>query len=46
LPPALMYRPLARGVGLEVMANDAAARTYNVLAMEGRKVLVAFILGG
>ncbi|MFB9068773.1 Mth938-like domain-containing protein [Pseudofulvimonas gallinarii] len=44
LAAALMARPLTRGVGLEVMANDAAARTYNVLASEGRRVLVAFIL--
>lgn len=44
LPPALMYRPLARGVGIEIMANDAAARTYNVLVGEGRSVLVAFVL--
>jgi uncharacterized protein len=44
LAPPLMYRPLARGVGLEVMANDAAARTFNVLIGEGRRVLVAFLL--
>ena len=46
LPPALMVRPLTRGVGLEVMANDAAARTYNLLVSEGRRVLVAFVLPG
>ncbi len=44
LPPAVMARSLSRGVGLEVMANDAAARTYNVLVGEGRRVLVAFVL--
>jgi len=35
---------LARGIGLEVMDNAAAARTFNVLASEGRKVVAAFIL--
>jgi uncharacterized protein len=33
-------------VGIEVMDNAAAARTYNLLAGEGRRVLAAFILGG
>jgi uncharacterized protein len=28
------------------MDNAAAARTYNLLAGEGRRVLAAFILGG
>ncbi|MBN8738097.1 MAG: hypothetical protein BGP24_02815 [Lysobacterales bacterium 69-70] len=35
---------LRRGVGLEVMDNAAAARTFNVLASEGRRVVAAFIL--
>ena len=35
---------LTRGIGLEVMDNAAAARTFNVLAAEGRKVVAAFIL--
>ena len=37
---------LSRGIGLEVMDNAAAARTFNVLAGEGRKVVAAFILSG
>lgn len=37
---------LARGVGLETMTNAAAARTYNVLASEGRRVAAAFVLAG
>lgn len=37
---------LTRGIGLESMANAAAARTFNVLAGEGRRVVAAFILGG
>lgn len=36
---------LGRGVGFEVMTNAAAARTFNVLAAEGRRVVAAFILG-
>jgi len=34
---------LARGVGLEVMTNAAAARTYSVLAGEGRRVVAGFV---
>jgi uncharacterized protein len=43
-PPAVvMHAALSRGVGLEAMDNAAAARTYSVLAGEGRKVVVAFV---
>jgi uncharacterized protein len=35
---------LGKGIGLEVMANDAAARTYNILASEGRRVVAGFML--
>ncbi|ATS38722.1 MULTISPECIES: Mth938-like domain-containing protein [Xanthomonas] len=35
---------LTRGIGLEAMTNAAAARTYNVLASEGRRVALAMIL--
>lgn len=46
-PPAdVVAACLRRGVGLETMTNAAAARTYNVLASEGRRVAAAFILGG
>lgn len=31
-------------VGLEVMANDAACRTYNVLTSEDREVVLALIM--
>lgn len=44
-PAATMAASLARGVGLESMTNAAAARTYNVLAGEGRRVVAGFILG-
>ena len=37
-PPAVvMATCLQRGIGLEVMTNAAAARTYSVLAGEGRR---------
>lgn len=41
---AVMAACLTRGVGIEVMDNAAAARTYNVLAGEGRRVVAAFLL--
>ena len=44
-PPAVvMAAALGRGIGLEVMTNAAAARTYSVLAGEGRRVVAAFVL--
>lgn len=42
-PPATLAACLQRGVGLEAMTNAAAARTYSVLAGEGRRVVAAFI---
>lgn len=42
--PALMGAFLARGIGVEAMDNAAAARTFNLLAGEGRRVVVAFLL--
>lgn len=42
----VMAACLQRGVGVECMANAAAARTFNVLAGEGRRVVAGFILGG
>ena len=43
-PAAAMAACLSRGIGIEVMANPAAARTFHVLAGEGRKVVAAMIL--
>lgn len=43
--PAVMAACLSQGVGLEVMTNAAAARTFNVLASESRKVVAGFVLG-
>jgi uncharacterized protein len=44
-PPAVLAACLTRGIGIEVMDNAAAARTYNVLAGEGRRVVAALLLG-
>ena len=44
-PPAVvMAACLRQGVGLEVMTNAAAARTFNVLAGESRRVVAGFLL--
>lgn len=43
-PPAILAHAARRSVGLEVMDNAAACRTYNVLLHEGRNVAVALIL--
>ena len=45
-PPRAMAACLSRGIGLEAMTNAAAARTFNVLASEGRRVVAGFILAG
>lgn len=43
-PHPSLTRPLIEaGIGLEVMDTGAACRTYNLLASEGRKVLVAIL---
>lgn len=33
-----------QGIGMEVMAHDAACRTFNILASEGRRVGALFLL--
>jgi len=43
-PPATLAAFLRRGVGLETMDSAAAARTYNVLAGEGRRVAAIFLI--
>ncbi|MEO7478101.1 MAG: Mth938-like domain-containing protein [Lysobacteraceae bacterium] len=40
----IMATCLRRGVGIEVMTNAAAARTFSVLASESRRVVAAFLL--
>jgi len=42
-PAAILAACLQRGVGIEVMTNAAAARTYSVLAGEGRRVVAGFV---
>ena len=42
--PRLQAACLMQGIGLEVMDSSAAARTFNVLAGEGRKVVAAFLI--
>ena len=39
----VMHACLSRGIGFVVMDNAAAARTYSVLAGEGRRVVAGFI---
>ena len=39
----LMIQVYERGIGLEVMTTDAACRTYNILAADGRRVAAALL---
>jgi len=43
LPAGLRDTLEAAGVGVEAMASPAAARTYNVLLSEGRRVALAML---
>lgn len=43
VPPDLRHALEEAGVGLEAMNSPAAARTYNVLLSEGRRVAAALI---
>lgn len=40
---AVLAACLARGIGIEVMDNAAAARTFSVLAGEGRRAVAGFV---
>lgn len=42
--PALLAAFLSHGIGLETMDSAAAARTFNLLASEGRRVAAAFLI--
>ena len=42
--PAWLASLIQRGIGMETMDTPAACRTYNILASEGRKVVVALLL--
>ncbi|HEX5960687.1 MAG TPA: Mth938-like domain-containing protein [Rhodanobacteraceae bacterium] len=41
---AVLAAFLQRGIGVEAMDNAAAARTWDILASEGRNVVAAFVL--
>jgi uncharacterized protein len=43
-PRELIFAFARKGIGLEVMDTGAAARTFNVLANEGRKVAAVLYL--
>ena len=44
-PSAALLRPLIeRRIGIETMDSGAACRTYNVLASEGRSVVLALLM--
>ena len=45
-PRELTFAFARKGIGLEVMDTAAAARTFNVLANEGRKVAAVLYLDG
>lgn len=42
--PPLMASFLRHGIGIEAMNSGAAARTFNLLAGEGRRVAAVFLL--
>lgn len=46
LRPEVLRPLLGGGIGIEVMDTQAAARTYNILMSEGRRVVVALIPTG
>jgi uncharacterized protein len=43
-PREILVSLLRRRIGVEVMDNAAASRTYNLLASEGRRAVAAFML--
>ncbi len=43
-PREVLVSLLRRRIGVEVMDNAAASRTYNLLASEGRRAVAAFML--
>ena len=43
-PAAVLAACLSRKIGLETMTNAAAARTFNVLAGEGRRVVAGLVI--
>ena len=43
LPPQTTQSLLKLGIGVEAMSTQAAARTYNILMAEGRRVVAALL---
>lgn len=43
---ALYYYVLQQRIGLEIMDTEAACRTFNILASEGRQVAAGLIING
>jgi uncharacterized protein len=43
-PPELTAGLQMRGIGVEIMAHDAACRTFNILLAEDRRVVVALMM--
>lgn len=43
LPPTVQAHFFHRNIGFEVMTTDAACRTFNVLAAEGRRVVAGLL---
>jgi len=43
-PASIMAMCLSRGIGIEIMNNAAAGRTFNILAGENRRVVAGFML--
>lgn len=46
LPASIIAPLLALGIGVEAMTTHAAARTYNILMSEDRRVLALLLPGG
>lgn len=44
VPPAWLQPLMAQRIGVETMDTQAACRTYNILAGEGRNVVAALLL--
>jgi uncharacterized protein len=42
--PAVTAALLVRGIGVEIMAHDAACRTFNILLAEDRRVVAALMM--
>jgi uncharacterized protein len=44
-PPQLTVGLQMQGIGVEIMAHDAACRTFNILLAEDRRVVAALLMG-